>query len=399
MAKQNDVVIEVNKVSKKFAKNIKASMKYGLIDIMRNIVGLKSKSQKLRKDEFWAVENVSFKVNRGDTIGLIGVNGSGKSTLLKMLNGIYYPDSGKITISGRVGALIEVGAGFHPLLTGRENIYINGQILGMSKKEIDAKFDEIVAFADIGDFLDSPVKHYSSGMYVRLGFAVAIHCEPDILLVDEILAVGDFKFQAKCFNKLGELKKQGVTTFIVSHNMNMINAFTDKAILIHKGKMLVFNSSTKAIDAYFAKVSDKNNMDIEQVQTGNDLIKIKKANIKKRKLQPLDCFTLEVLYTSKKEYRDLDIDIAIYASNEWDAYYRATNKAFNQKINLHKGDGSLVIDIDRIPLQNCQGTVAISVWTSNRDELLFWWRIPITFANKQFSTGKNYLTTTYKVKK
>jgi len=187
----SDIAITVDHVSKKYCKSLKRSMLYGVTDIGRNTLGLSSHSGNLRKSEFWAVDDVSFEVKKGETLGIIGPNGSGKTTLLKMLNGIFWPDKGKITVKGRVGALIEVGAGFHPLLTGRENIYINAAILGMTKEEVDEKFDDIVEFADIGDFLDTPVKFYSRGMYVRLGFAVAVHCEPDILLVDEVLAVGD----------------------------------------------------------------------------------------------------------------------------------------------------------------------------------------------------------------
>ena len=191
----NDGVdIKVDHVSKKYCKSLKRSMSYGIWDIARNTLGLSSRSSRLRKDEFWAVDDVSFEVSRGETVGIIGPNGSGKTTLLKMLNGIFWPDKGKITVKGKVGALIAVGAGFHPALTGRENIYVNAAILGMTKKEVEERFDNILKFADIGDFLDTPVKYYSSGMYVRLGFAVAAHCDPDILLVDEVLAVGDAGF-------------------------------------------------------------------------------------------------------------------------------------------------------------------------------------------------------------
>ena len=191
----NDTVIKVENVSKKYCRSLKHTMMYGMQDIARNSIGLKSCSDTLREGEFWALNDVSFEVKKGETLGIVGANGSGKSTLLKLLNGIFMPDKGRIEINGRVGALIEVGAGFHPMLTGRENIYVNGAILGMSKKEIDKKFDEIVDFADIGDFIDSPVKHYSSGMYVRLGFAIASHADLDILMVDEVLAVGDFRFK------------------------------------------------------------------------------------------------------------------------------------------------------------------------------------------------------------
>ncbi len=193
-----EVAVLVEHVSKKYCKSLKRSMFYSLSDISRNMLGFGSHPSRLRRDEFWALDDVSFEVKRGETLGLVGPNGAGKSTMLKMLNGIFWPDKGRITVRGRVGALIEVGAGFHPLLSGRENIYVNAAILGMGKKEVDRKFDSIVAFADIGDFLDAPVKHYSSGMFVRLGFAVAVHCDPDILLVDEVLAVGDTAFQSKC---------------------------------------------------------------------------------------------------------------------------------------------------------------------------------------------------------
>ena len=203
----SDIAIKAEHVSKKFCKSLRYVMTYGAADITRDFFSIKSKTEELRDGEFWAVNDVSFELKRGETLGIIGPNGSGKSTILKMLNGIYLPDHGRLKIEGRVGALIEVGAGFHPMLTGRENIYVNGTILGLSKREIDKKFDGIVDFADIGDFLDSPVKHYSSGMFVRLGFAVAVHCEPDVLLIDEVLAVGDTEFNLKCYQKIQEIKK------------------------------------------------------------------------------------------------------------------------------------------------------------------------------------------------
>src|SRR5262245_33839800 len=174
-------------------------MWYGLQDAWSDGIGRRrSRSQQLRADEFWAVHDVSFRLKRGECFGLIGRNGAGKSTLLKMLNGIFRPDTGSIAFRGRVGGLIEIGAGFHPILTGRENVYVNGAVLGLGRREIDRHFDAIVEFAGVREFIDSPVKYYSSGMYVRLGFAVAAHLAPDVLLVDEVLAVGDMEFQAKC---------------------------------------------------------------------------------------------------------------------------------------------------------------------------------------------------------
>jgi len=245
-----DTLIEVSHLSKKFSKNLNYLMKYSLIDISKNIFGLNTNSGKLRKGEFWAVDDISFKLKRGETLGIIGPNGSGKTTILKMLNGILTPDKGEIKIKGKVGALIQVGAGFHPLLTGRENIYVNGAILGMSKKEIDKKFDQIVEFADIGNFLDAPVKTYSSGMFVRLGFSVAVHSDPDILLVDEILAVGDYNFQRKCFEKMREKAKQGTSFVLVTHSMHSLLGIVKKAILLNKGRKQFFGPVSITVSKY-----------------------------------------------------------------------------------------------------------------------------------------------------
>jgi len=246
----SETLIRVENVSKKFCRSLKHVMLYGIEDLAGGIVGEEGASGRLRENEFWAVDDVSFDVERGQTLGIIGPNGSGKTTLLKMLNGIFMPDKGKVFIKGRVGMLIHVGAGFHPMLTGRENVYVNGAILGMGKKEIDRKFDSIVASADIGDFLDTPVKYYSSGMYVRLGFAVAVHCDPDVLLVDEVLAVGDAGFQNKCLNEIGRLRKNGTTTVIVSHNMHAISIYSDKVVLLHHGRGRNFEDISEAVRAY-----------------------------------------------------------------------------------------------------------------------------------------------------
>ena len=243
----NEVAIKVEHVSKKYCKSLKRSMLYGIADIGRNAIGMSSHPNKLRKNEFWAVDDVSFEVKRGEVLGIIGPNGAGKTTLLKMLNGIFWPDKGKITIEGRVGALIQVGAGFHPLLTGRENVYINAAILGMTKKEVDEKFDDIVEFADIGDFLDTPVKFYSSGMFVRLGFAIAAHCEPDVLLVDEVLAVGDVGFRAKCYNRIAELM-ENCAVVIVSHSMPTIARISSKCVVLNSGHSIFQGTPEKAIE-------------------------------------------------------------------------------------------------------------------------------------------------------
>jgi len=224
-------------------------MSYGVIDITKNIFGLSAHSDALRKDEFWAVDDISFELKKGEILGIIGPNGSGKTTILKMLNGIFWPDKGEIAIRGKVGALIEVGAGFHPMLTGYENIYINAAILGMTKREVNKKFDAIVQFADMGDFLDVPVKYYSSGMSVRLGFAVAVHCDPDILLVDEILSVGDINFQQKCQTIMKKIINTGTIVF-VSHNLHTVSALCDRAIWLENGRIEKFSDSKTVVSSY-----------------------------------------------------------------------------------------------------------------------------------------------------
>lgn len=228
-------IINFDKVSKKFCSRLRAQMLYGINDIAKNILNIKTNADNLREDEFWAVKNISFSVKKGEAFGLLGQNGSGKSTILKMMNGIFMPDIGEISIAGKVGALIEVGAGFHPYLTGRENIYLNGTILGMTKRDIDEKFDDIVDFSEIKQFLDMPVKNYSSGMYVRLGFSVAAHLKTDILLIDEILAVGDIDFQKKCLDKITNLKKGGTTIVFVSHNVDNLKKICDRCLFLKNG--------------------------------------------------------------------------------------------------------------------------------------------------------------------
>jgi len=201
-------------------------------------------------EEFWALKNVSFNVQAGDCVGIVGRNGAGKSTLLKILSRITEPSVGSISIKGRVASLLEVGTGFHPELTGRENIFLNGAILGMSRREINRKFDQIVDFSEVEKFLDTPVKRYSSGMYVRLAFAVAAHLEPDILVVDEVLAVGDARFQKKCMGRMGEVGKEGRTVLFVSHNMGAISELCNRAILLADGKLIADGSTASVIEKY-----------------------------------------------------------------------------------------------------------------------------------------------------
>ncbi len=200
--------------------------------------------------EFWALRDVSFEVPTGSTFGLIGSNGSGKSTLLKCLARIYTPDEGSITANGRVASLLEVGSGFHPELSGRDNIFLNGSILGMNRKEIQSKFDDIVAFSGVEQFIDQPVKNYSSGMYVRLGFSVAIHVDPDVLVVDEVLAVGDAEFQQKCREKFQEYRREGRTVILVSHSMDLVTEMCDQVAWLNHGSLIEVGEAAPVIASY-----------------------------------------------------------------------------------------------------------------------------------------------------
>jgi len=242
--------IRAEGVSKKFGLTLRQSMKYGLRDVAHKLVGRSPVSGTLREGEFWAVNDVSFELCGGEALGIMGVNGSGKTTLLRILNGVYAPDEGRVHMRGRVGALIAAGAGFAPMLTGRENVYVNGALLGLSTSEIDGLMDEIVAFSELGHFIDLPVKNYSSGMYVRLGFAVAALSRPDVLLMDEVLAVGDLNFQKKCFDHILQLKRQGTAIILVSHSPGAIWSVCDRGLFLDRGRALLDGSAEDVIRAY-----------------------------------------------------------------------------------------------------------------------------------------------------
>lgn len=256
----SDTVIRVENLGKKYSLGSKQEgERYTALrdvvanrakEIARQFKAPYLKSHPVDPEEFWALKDVSFEIKQGDRVGIIGRNGAGKSTLLKILSRITEPTEGRIKIRGRVASLLEVGTGFHPELTGRENIYLNGTILGMSKAEIRRKFDEIVAFSEVEKFLDTPVKRYSSGMYVRLAFAVAAHLEPEVLVVDEVLAVGDAQFQKKCIGKMSDISREGRTVIFVSHNMAAIQKLCSKGIILDKGSLTIQGSPDQCVIEY-----------------------------------------------------------------------------------------------------------------------------------------------------
>ncbi len=239
-----EIAIRVTHLSKKYSIGKKK------VNSLRGALAANFQSKDSKTDEFWALKDVSFEIKKGDVIGIIGKNGAGKSTLLKILSQITKPTTGRIEINGRVASLLEVGTGFHPELTGRENIYLNGTILGMSRKEVSSKFDDIVDFSGVEKFIDTPVKHYSSGMYVRLAFAVAAHLEPEILIIDEVLAVGDAEFQEKCLGKMKQVSEEGRTVIFVSHDIGAIQRLTNKSILFVNGELISFDETSEIVSLY-----------------------------------------------------------------------------------------------------------------------------------------------------
>lgn len=355
-------------------------MLYGISDIGRNMLGLSSHSEKLRKDEFWAVDDISFELKKGRTLGIIGPNGSGKTTMLQMLNGIFWPDKGTITFKGRVGALIAVGAGFHPLLSGRENVYLNAAIMGMTKKEVDKKFDNIVEFAGIGRFIDSPVKFYSSGMFVRLGFAIAVDCEPDILLVDEILAVGDAPFQAKCFQRMSDLiSNQKCTVVLVSHYMAHIARICDKAIFLNHGKTIEYGDTSKVIQSYRSHGSSETNTGNEYYKpSGDDLGKVSISGVSIKNGQGVetnksysgDRCRIEVSYFALEQIKNPIVTIS------FTSVFDGVMSHYSTKGNLDHfsldGDGVITLDIFYLGLSSGKWKISVGIFDQDNIKPFTW---------------------------
>lgn len=245
-------VISFRGVGKKFCRNLKRSLYYGFLDVSRILAGVRFGTGVLRREEFWALSDVSFDVRRGSSLGVIGANGSGKSTLLRLISGIYAPDTGRVAVNGRIGSLITLGAGFHPHFTGAENIFFNGALLGLTRNEIKARFDDIVAFSGVEPFIDSPVSTYSTGMRMRLGFSIAIHTDPEILLIDEILGVGDIGFVKRCYDRIEQMvAERGITAVVVSHNIGMVQKLCGKTVVLDKGRILFHGDTLESISRYY----------------------------------------------------------------------------------------------------------------------------------------------------
>ena len=334
-----------------------------------------------------ALENINFKVEKGTTFGVIGENGSGKSTLLKIVAGISKPTTGRINVEGKVSALIELGAGFHPEITGRENVYINGVMLGLSKEEIDKKFNDIVKFAELEDFIDAPVKTYSSGMYMRLGFSIAINVNPDVLLVDEVLAVGDASFVPRCLERINEFRRKKKTILFVSHDLITVGSICDQVAWLKNGRMKAIGDPKRVIDQYVQDVKSKKETDFEQEQKeadfqgdseqerrenrwGNREIEINKVRLKdlkgkeKRVFSPSEGMVIEMNFFAKNHIRDFVFGIGIFNSQGVCCY--ATNTVLEgYQSRSVEGAGKVICEIEVLNLLN--GTYYLDVAAHRQD--------------------------------
>ncbi len=294
-------------------------------------------------NSFWALRDIDFEVEPGEVIGIIGHNGAGKSTLLKVLSEITEPTCGEIRVRGRIASLLEVGTGFHPELTGRENIYLNGAILGMTRVEISAKFDEIVAFSGIDKFLDTPVKRYSSGMYVRLAFSVAAHLEPEILVIDEVLAVGDLEFQKRCLGKMGQVARSGRTVLFVSHNMTAVNELCQRCLLLDHGRLVTNGPTSEVIDEYLEKMSSGSDAEAEDTTDKDAWIRdvqlTGSRDADRRGFCMGDDLTVEIHYGVRKTIPQLAFGISIEDSVQNTRVFACLSSTLGQSLENVTEDG------------------------------------------------------------
>lgn len=342
----SNVALEMDHVFKKFGKGEIHDSLRDLIPALTGRFFKSSKTNLLGKSEFWAVQDVSFQVHRGEALGIIGHNGAGKSTILKLLCHIMKPTKGEMRVNGKLSALIEVGAGFHGDLTGRENVFLNGTILGMKREQIQNKFDEIVAFSGLSEFIDTPVKRYSSGMYARLGFSVAAHVEPEILIVDEVLSVGDFAFQNKCMEKINSILAGGATVIFVSHNLRSVAQLCQRCILLDHGKIIEEGPTDEIVNCYLdaGKESSKEKTD-KEVFISNVAFRGENGGNLLFKAGQKAFFEIEV--TAKVECEKLSVSIGLKDNNQQMLFNTSTERLNHTTFCLKKGETKKVtFDLD-----------------------------------------------------
>lgn len=348
----SEVLIKAEGVRKKFCRSLKKSLWYGVQDMTAEMLGGSRHHDELRPDEFWAVNDVSFEVRRGECLGLIGRNGAGKTTLLRMLNGLIKPDHGRIEMHGRVGALIALGAGFNPILTGRENIYVNGSVLGLAKKEIDRQLEEIIDFAEIREFIDSPVQGYSSGMQVRLGFAVASTLEPDILLIDEVLAVGDYRFRWKCLERIKQLKERGVCIILVSHNSSDLMRTCNRGLVLKRGKVEFNGEMMRALLGYESAAPEAiTRRDGSAAACGSiKSIRFKIGGDYASTMKHGDSVDIEVEIEAARHLSQARVVVALFHSEQGPLFH-LSSYLDNQWIELRPGRNVVTLHLEAPPIQ------------------------------------------------
>jgi len=403
----SEYAIQVESVWKKFHRGeFHDSLRDFVPALTKRFLGRGPKRDELSEGDFWALKDVNFQVRRGEVLGIIGSNGAGKSTLLKILARIIKPNHGRVRVNGRLRALIEIAAGFHQDLTGRENIYLNGTIMGMKRREINAKFDQIVEFSGVGPFLDTPVKRYSSGMQARLGFAVAAHLDPEILLVDEVLAVGDAEFQAKCFNFIGDLRRAGAGLILISHNMHHISTYCDRCVVLDHGAMDLMGSTSECIERYrellqgahkesaanhYAQSKGSNRIRFLDVRLYNELGEPVDT------IDPAEAVVLKIEYEAHCDCEDVELDLAIYAGPSR-VFLQTSNRHLAQTLDISRGRGQLQIRFDALPA-NMQGLrFTVALWSPQRLELFDWHReLFVHTQGNAMSTGLAWTPVMFKV--
>jgi len=392
------VAINFQNVSKQYRIRTSASqLFYEYLSYLFRPVG---KYKNFSSEKIWALKDVSFQVEKGSTLGIIGPNGAGKSTILKLLSGITNPTQGTIMIEGKTAALIEIGAGFHPELTGRENIYLNGSILGLKKREIDAKMDEIMEFAELKDFIDTPIKKYSSGMYVRLGFAVAINVDPEILLVDEVLAVGDLAFQHKCMNKISEFSNMGKTIIVVSHNVRNIQMMCSKALFLNKGVIQDYGDSKGVVVNYinFMMSMEKRKeteKDLHLKKSMEEKVKITQIKLLDSKGVDTNIFSIgeplriRIKAQSKSYISHPDFGVTIWTEDE--KKIATCNTKFDAFICRDlKGKGEWECSIHSLPFLPGNYSLRVGIYDSFSGlpyDVWGWEKRPISFIVKSLTDG------------
>ena len=363
-----EILVKVEGVRKKFCRSLKRSLWYGLKDMAAEMLGGAAAHDVLRPHEFWAVDGVSFELRRGECLGLIGRNGAGKTTLLKILNGLIKPDAGRVTMRGQVGALIALGAGFNPILSGRENIYVNGSVLGLSKREIESRIDGIIDFADIREFIDAPVQSYSSGMQVRLGFAVATAMKPDVLLLDEVLAVGDAAFRNKCYRRVIALRKEAAVIF-VSHSMEQVARVSDRVLVMSRGRAIYLGDVSEGVEAYEGvneegEDKDRDFLSIHDPLTGFEVI------LEEKELNSGWPLGMIVRISSLKPIDKFQFRVAFYNPAGAFAAYGFFPGAV-QGIRIEPGMSEWSVTLDSVPLKRGRYRMAFSV-TDKHGDMIVW---------------------------